>query len=1005
LRRRASAAHRRLGLAVAGLDDVRAKVAALSAGWGRVAVGSEGSQGAGDARAKPAGLCDLPSDVTGRVLQRLGAVDLSRMRSVCRKSRAAVDLWEPELWRSLIVQQFIPEEWMSRLLNDSRHPASRQHLLLWSSWKRVYIGLHTKARLLPILERQAQILEARPKDNLHWRRKACTAEDVERKRLAVSKQKQTMQRSVSELEHRRVALSQMRKAAQAELSLYQSDGRWDPADIQIHVEAMGARQQQEERRCADKLRLREQLGKLQASASQGLQAILLKLAQVRCDSDEMAMALQHVPLRSRSIDAPTDAIGMIELQLLGILAVIERGDMGDGGSAGMAGGGGMLDGGRPQSPDSVGSDTSSDTSPTGMRRSRLAEIEEVQAPDSPPPPVRPAPESAEVEINLHLGDFPALGRMRPVQWAVELGATETLRWLIRAGAQAEFGDAWCHEREICTRLQTGERLLFGGALWRSRESPHAKLLRLLKGDESSPDMAASPSPPPILDEPPRAVGRWMGSPYNASGATARRAQILQLQSGDTDSDSDSDSDSDCRPIRLPIADVKGAASSDSSSSDDDNGNDDEEELPLPLSRSPSRKGNASHHVVPASPSVHAAAGDVQEMVREWLTQRGHNGQAASFHWLGSRRLGLPAGDGGQQNADVCVVIPVSDPDPVLLPSMLAKEADLPGSNTLSGFLGRNGVSSVATVPVAADGTGSRVPQLRMLRQVGQSHAAATPSLSLSLRFAVVPTTESVSAAVQAALVDGSERAMLRNPMHKVFHSAGPGWRGEDALPVLDALNEAAVAATLIARVPDRALYTRALAAVRCWAKAHGLYGVERGVGGVTWAILCAFVARRLPEASTVDAARAAAAAGRTARLAKLGQEDAQSGGSSGGGACEEEPELFKFLQLFFVTWNEWEWPEPVELLEKKRECTPEFAALDAHVWRHGQGGGLMPVLTPVYPSRSTTFGLRHDSFGRLCAAFGVASMEMNGASAAADEEGAPSWWAACVEESQRCAAA
>ena len=41
-------------------------------------------------------------------------------------------------------------------------------------------------------------------------------------------------------------------------------------DIQIKVEAIDARQLQEERRCADKLRLREQLEKLQVSASQGL---------------------------------------------------------------------------------------------------------------------------------------------------------------------------------------------------------------------------------------------------------------------------------------------------------------------------------------------------------------------------------------------------------------------------------------------------------------------------------------------------------------------------------------------------------------------------------------------------------------------------------------------------------------------------------------------------------------------------------------------------------------
>ena len=529
-----------MAAAVAGLTDVSAKVEALRVGWGCVAVcdGVETDQPPGGTR--PAGLCDLPSDVTWRVLQRLGAIDLSRMRQVCRKSRAVVDLWEPELWRRLVAREFVPEEWISRLVSDSQHPASGQQLPLWSSWKRVYTGLHGKASRLPIMERQAQILEAKPKDNMHWRRKACTAEDVESKRLAVFKQEQTMRRTANDLDHKRAALSQMRKAAQAELSLYRSDGRWDPTDIQIHVEAMGARQLQEERRCAEKLRLREHLGRLQASASQGLQAILLRLAQVRCDSDEMARALQRVPLRSRSIDAPTDAIGMIELQLLAMLDVIESGGMAESGGSEMD----MLDAGRPQSPESVGSDTSSDTSPTGVRRSRLAEIEEVQAPDSPPPLVRSISEAAEVAINVHLNDFHTLGRMRPVQWATELGAAEPLRLLLRAGAQSEFEDAWHRGRGIRERLQKGERLLFGDSLRPGGEAPHQKLLRLLNGDEAAPP----PTEAPTFDESPKPVGRWMGSPYNASNATARRAHILQMQAGALDSEPESDSD--CEPIDL-----------------------------------------------------------------------------------------------------------------------------------------------------------------------------------------------------------------------------------------------------------------------------------------------------------------------------------------------------------------------------------------------------------------------------------------------------------------------
>lgn len=1034
--RSATGARRRLEQNIAGLAEVWAKVAALSAGWGRGPAAGSGSGEAGGAPGKAVvGLCDLPSDVMGRLLQRLGAVELSNVRAACRKSRAAVDLWEPELWRSLVVQQFIPEQWVSRLLStgDRAVTVRRHGSQLWSSWKRVYIGLHTKVRRLALMEKQAQVIESKPKDNMHWRRKASAAEDVERKRMAMAKQAASMKRGVSELEHKRVALRQMRKAVEAELSLYTTDGRWDPGDVQIHVEAMAARQQEEERRGMDKLRSREQLSQLQASASQGLQAMLVKLAQVRVDSDTLARAIQRqvpLPRGARSIDAPTDAIGMVEMQLLAMLAAMEMSTAEEQQEPQQQRAEALVDGGgggRPHSPDSVGSNDSSSessVSPVGIRRSRLAELEEVQRPDSPPPVVRSASEATEVEINLHLADFPMLGRMRPVQWAIELGAPEMVRVLMRAGAVGEFEDAWHRGREIDRRLKTGNRLLFhwgGGGVM-------TKLLRMLNGDQPADAAAAGTPGTPVLGEPP-AVGRWMGATYDVSScARAVRAHMLSMQ---IDSEEDSSEEDDGEgpvavkqhlgSIRLPVASVRSA--SDSSSEDEnvddtmDEADDDSSGSPKQavIPRSPLRGGMLAHQ--PSSPSINAAATDVQRLVSGWVTQRlgGSIGDAdallaagiarVAFHMLGSRRLGMQSG-----TADVCVVISVATPDPLLLPALLSPEADLPGV-TLAEFLGRRGVSSVVSVPAADDGSGSQVPQLRMLRQVGEVGHGHGQGLEMTLRFAVVPATQPVAAALQAALVDGGERAALRHPLHRALHSAGEAWR--DSTPVtLDALNEAAVASTLLARVPDKALYTQALAAVRFWAKAHGVYGADRGVSGMTWALLCAYVAQRLPlPEDAVDAARITGAA----RLAKMGKANGGGTGNDGGGGAKASgngwmpatasasavllsKRLQRFMRSFFITWRGWEWPQPVELVPKTRDGSKEYAGLDSQVWRlfGKQGGGLMPVLTPVYPSRSTTLGLKHDSFGRMCAAFSSAAKEMDAGAGAV-----PSWWEEAVAEAQR----
>ena len=136
---------------------------------------------------------------------------------------------------------------------------------------------------------------------------------------------------------------------------------------------------------------------------------------------------------------------------------------------------------------------------------------------------------------------------------------------------------------------------------------------------------------------------------------------------------------------------------------------------------------------------------------------------------------------------------------------------------------------------------------------------------------------------------------------------------------------------MLSAVPDRAAFATQLAAVRAWAKASGLYGTQRGVCGLCWAILTAYVSRHLPH----DAPAAAAANG--------------EGWLSGPDRPAAERRLQRFLAEFFVrtplpplptpspitsrltvtilrgvqgTWRDWEWPQPVELTPRTKHGHP-----------------------------------------------------------------------------------
>jgi poly(A) polymerase len=80
-----------------------------------------------------------------------------------------------------------------------------------------------------------------------------------------------------------------------------------------------------------------------------------------------------------------------------------------------------------------------------------------------------------------------------------------------------------------------------------------------------------------------------------------------------------------------------------------------------------------------------------------------------------------------------------------------------------------------------------------------------------------------------------------------------------------------------------------------------------------------------------------------------------------------EPGLL--IQNMFNSWCAWPWPSPVEL--STQALTPKrgkFAMLDAEIWGKTPAGGrsgLMPILTPVYPSMNTAHGVSASTFRAL----------------------------------------
>ncbi|CAH0479159.1 unnamed protein product [Peronospora belbahrii] len=137
---------------------------------------------------------------------------------------------------------------------------------------------------------------------------------------------------------------------------------------------------------------------------------------------------------------------------------------------------------------------------------------------------------------------------------------------------------------------------------------------------------------------------------------------------------------------------------------------------------------------------------------------------------------------------------------------------------------------------------------------------------------------------------------------------------------MKALNAPRVSSMLLCLVPRRRQYRIVLRAVRAWARCRGIYSAKLGyLGGISWAILVAFVCQLYPNA-----------------------------------------EPAKTFVRFFQVFSEWQWPQPV-LLNMIYN-----AGLGFDMWDPRQSvfdrSHIMPIITPAYPHMNSSVQISQSTF-------------------------------------------
>ncbi|KAG7391109.1 hypothetical protein PHYPSEUDO_005876 [Phytophthora pseudosyringae] len=137
---------------------------------------------------------------------------------------------------------------------------------------------------------------------------------------------------------------------------------------------------------------------------------------------------------------------------------------------------------------------------------------------------------------------------------------------------------------------------------------------------------------------------------------------------------------------------------------------------------------------------------------------------------------------------------------------------------------------------------------------------------------------------------------------------------------MKALNAPRVSSMLLCLVPKRREYRIVLRAVRAWARRRGIYSAKLGyLGGISWAILVAFVCQMYPNA-----------------------------------------EPAKIFVRFFQVLSEWQWPQPVML------NMVYDAGLGFDMWDPRQSvfdrSHIMPIITPAYPHMNSSVQVSQSTF-------------------------------------------
>lgn len=137
---------------------------------------------------------------------------------------------------------------------------------------------------------------------------------------------------------------------------------------------------------------------------------------------------------------------------------------------------------------------------------------------------------------------------------------------------------------------------------------------------------------------------------------------------------------------------------------------------------------------------------------------------------------------------------------------------------------------------------------------------------------------------------------------------------------MKSLNAPRVSSMLLCLVPKRRVFRIVLRAVRTWARRRGIYSAKLGyLGGISWAILVAFVCQMYPEA-----------------------------------------EPAKVFVRFFQVMSEWQWPQPVML------NVIYDAGLGFEMWDPRKNiydrAHIMPIITPAYPHMNSAVQVSQSTF-------------------------------------------